>query len=213
MLGNLFKRSKGPSGDTDKVAALERLIEQPPSAHDIASIYPIIVPLECMDLNWPGPIEQIGQLPLALTWAIVNKENLWLYVTFEQGSFWETANLKWKEAAFQNLGRLASEGGFGGKLDDDGSLFVRVMLQPDAMGPSRLLVPRLFDHELGADYMVALPERTCAIAYRADVTGQQLSDVNAMIDSCFERGTEPVSPRRFRASEFWHPAAMYGLSS
>jgi hypothetical protein len=79
------------------------------------------------------------------------------------------------------------------------------------MGPSRLLIPHLFDDELGADYMVALPERTCAVAYRTDLNGPQLSDVNGVIDGCFEHGTEPVSPTRYRASDFWEPAARYGL--
>jgi hypothetical protein len=184
-------------------------MDRSPSAHDTDKIYPIIVPIECVGLEWPGPIEQIGQLPLALAWAIVNEENLWLYVTFEQADLWEQAGVNWRKAAFQNLGRLADAGGFGGKEDDSGHPFVKVMLQDDAMGPSRLLVPHLFDDELGADYMVALPERTCAIAYRANVGGQQLSDVNGMIDGCFENGTEPVSPTRYRASEFWHPAALY----
>jgi hypothetical protein len=117
-----------------------------------------------------------------------------------------------EEDSVSKLGPLGRDRRIGGKADEDGHPFVRVMLQDDAMGPSRLLVPHLFDDELGADYMVALPEQTCAVAYRANVTGQQLSDVNGMIDGCFEHGTEPVSPTRFQASEFWEPAALYGLN-
>jgi len=206
MLRWLFDRK---SRNARKIAELERLIDQPASTAGMDKLYPIIVPVECMDLGWPGPIEQIARIPLALAWAIVNEGNLWLYVTFEQASIWEQAGLGWREAAFENLRRLADAGGYGGKEDDSGRPFVKVMLQDDAMGPSRLLVPHLFDHELGADYMVAVPERTCAIAYRADVGGQQLADVDGIISGCFERGTEPVSPTRFRASEFWRPAALY----
>jgi len=206
MLRWLFDRR---SPNARKIAELERLIDQPAAASDLDKVYPIIVPVECMGLGWPGPIEQIAQIPFALAWAIVNESNLWLYVTFEQAHIWEQAGLGWREAAFENLRRLADAGGYGGKEDDSGRLFVKVMLQDDAMGPSRLLVPHLFDHELGADYMVALPERTCAVAYRADVSGQQLADVDGMISGCFEQGTEPVSPARFRASEFWRPAALH----
>lgn len=190
---------------------MHRQMDLPPSAHSTATVYPVIAPLECMEVGWPGPIEQIGQLRLALVWAIVNEPTVFLYVTFAQASFWESAGLKWREAAFQNLARLAEMGGFGSKADEDGHPFVMVMLQDDAMGPSRLLVPHLFDEVLGADYMVSLPERTCAIAYRANVSGPNLSDVDGMISGCFEHGTEPVSPERYHATELWQPAADYGL--
>lgn len=46
MFRNLFNRSVRRSHDTGKVSALERLMDLPPSAHDIGMLYPIIVPIE-----------------------------------------------------------------------------------------------------------------------------------------------------------------------
>ena len=78
------------------------------------------------------------------------------------------------------------------------------MLHDDGSGPSRLLLPHLFDEALGPDYRVAIPERTCAVAWRRVLTEEEQADVDAMVDGCFEQGTEPMSRERFPASAFWH---------
>lgn len=83
------------------------------------------------------------------------------------------------------------------------------MLQSDALGPSRLLIPHLFESELGSDYLVAIPERTCAIAYRRQLGPEQADTVDQMIDGCFQHGTEPVAPDRFEASTFWNMALVH----
>lgn len=82
-------------------------------------------------------------------------------------------------------------------------------MHDDAVGPSRLLLPHLFDDVLGTDYEVAIPEQTCAIAYRKKLTPAQAADVRGMIDG-YAHGTEPMRPDRFDAAQFWNLAEITG---
>lgn len=175
-----------------------------PAERDLSRVVPIILPLELLNAAWPGPIVQIGDLPFCAAWATCGEMNTFFYVTESEARFWDDAGIDWRATALENLSRIsASRPASGEKLDDDGVPFVKVMLHDDAVGPSRLLLPHLFDDALGADYEVAIPERTCAIAYRKDLSPSQAADVNGMISGCYEHGTEPMSPERFPARRFW----------
>ncbi len=88
------------------------------------------------------------------------------------------------------------------KVDDDGLPFLKIMLHEDGLGPSRLPLPHLFENELGVDYEVAIPEQTCAIAYRKNLSAIHAENVDAIISGCYEKGTEPMSPNVFKAHEF-----------
>jgi hypothetical protein len=192
--------------DRKAVRILNMRIDLPAEAHDPAELMPIVVPLSFADLDWPGPIDPIGELPFALTWALVGKGNSWIYVSHEQSAYWDGCGVDWQAKAFRNLRDASRPGSNGEKCDAHGRPFLMVMLQKDATGPSRLLLPNLFVEDLGADYLVAIPERTCAVAYRRNLSAEEQTDVDAMINGCFQHGTEPVSPERFRASEFWGSA-------
>jgi hypothetical protein len=130
--------------------------------------------------------------------------NSFFYVTEREAQFWDDAGINWRATALENLTKMsANRPASGEKLDDDGVPFLKVMLHDDAVGPSRLLLPHLFDDILGAEYEVAIPEQTCAIAYRRDLSPSQADDVNGMISGCYEHGTEPMSQERFEARRFW----------
>lgn len=175
------------------------------SGPDISRVMPVILPLELLDMAWPGPIVRIGTLPFAMAWADCLPGNRFFYVTMDQAQAWEDSGIDWRAIAFDNLSRLTMRQPASGVKDDErGRPFVKVMLHQDALGPSRLLVPHLFDEALGSDYQVAIPERTCAIAFRRDLTSTQAVDVTGMIDGCYQNGTEPMSPKRFDAQAFWN---------
>jgi hypothetical protein len=193
--------------------ALDQFLSSPAS-QDPAGLFPTIVPDTLLSPEWPGPIERIGDLPFALAWVVHGGEceggNLLNYVSHELASYWDGQALDWRARAFANLARLSEElPANGSKADEDGVPFIAVMLHPDALGPSRLLLPRLFEDVLGRDYRVAIPEQTCAIAWRGELTAAQRADVEAMVDGCFRNGTEPVSPDSFAASAFWSAAERY----
>lgn len=183
---------------------LEAGLSVEPSSRDLSRLVPIILPLELLNSAWPGPILQIGDLPFCAAWATLGEQNSFYYVTNREAKFWDGAGKDWRAIAFGNLLRMSEHRPASGeKLDDDGLPFVKVMLHDDAIGPSRLLLPHLFDDSLGADYEVAIPEQTCAIAYRRDLSPSQAADVRDMITGCFEHGTEPMNPESFEARRFW----------
>ncbi len=134
--------------------------------------------------------------------------NTFFYVSDREAGYWETKGIDWRARAMTNLVAKSQQyPASGQKLGDDGKAFLKVMLHDDAIGPSRLLLPSLFDGDLGEGYQVALPERTCAIAFRNTLSEGEEADVAAMIDGCFAHGTEPMSPERFPAAAFWQPGS------
>ncbi|MDQ4087297.1 MAG: hypothetical protein M3177_04700 [Pseudomonadota bacterium] len=183
--------------------ALEEEMARPPEERDPATVFPIILPRECARDDWPGPIVPLGTLPFAVAWAMVPTQNRFIYLTDELAAYWQSLGIAWQEEAMRNLARISQGRWWGDKCDEAGKPFVLALLTQDAMGPSRLLLPALFEDVLGLDYRVAIPERTCAIAYRADLSASQRADVDAMIEGCFEHGTEPMTNERFRAADFW----------
>ncbi len=175
-----------------------------PADRDLSRVVPIILPLELLTAAWPGPIIRIGNLPFCVAWATCSDINTFFYVTKHEAQFWDEAGIDWRGTALANLVKIsANRPASGEKLDDDGIPFLKVMLHEDAVGPSRLLLPHLLDDILGVDYEVAIPEQTCAIAYRKNLSPSQAADVNGVISGCYQYGTEPMSPERFEAHRFW----------
>jgi hypothetical protein len=189
---------RGPSGPN----SFDEAPGQPGEQIDLATLVPIIMPREAMD-GWPGPIVPVGDLPFAVAWATMPRPNVFAYVNDQQAADWEECGESWRALALRNLARMAAEGGWGDKRDASGNPFVIALLTADAIGPSRLLLPHFFDPLLGPGYHAAIPERTCAIVYRAVLSDEERHEVDGMIDGCFAEGTEPVSPARFDASCFW----------
>jgi hypothetical protein len=186
---------------------LERGRALPPAKRDIRKLMPIILPAEALDAGWPGPIVRIDRLPFALGWATLGEMNTFFYVTDAEAAYWAANGIDWRAVALDNLARLASTNPVSGqKLDADGRPFVQILLHDDAIGPSRLLIPKLFEDVFGGNYRVAIPERTCAVIYRTDLTPEQSADVDGMIGGCFKHGTEPMCPDRFDPQDFWHIA-------
>lgn len=186
------------------IDALRADLARHPSERDVAQLVPIVLPLELLQLSWPGPIVQIGQLPFAAAWAVLGENNRMTYVNDELAAYWEKAGIDWRVRALDNLVRMTGSGTASHQMVDEGGRpFMQAMLHEDGIGPSRLLLPQLFDDALGPGYRVAIPERTCAIAYRADLTPEQKAKVDGAIEHCFLHGTEPMSAKRFDASLFW----------
>ena len=86
--------------------------------------------------------------------------NTFFYVTEPEAQFWDDAGIDWRATALDNLARISKDRPASGeKLDEDGLPFLKVMLHDDAVGPSRLLLPHLFDEILGTDYEVAIQNK------------------------------------------------------
>lgn len=172
-------------------------------AAELANLFRVVLQPDWVSDQWGGPIQRIGEGPIYTTWAIQGEDQRRHYVSDEQAASWDSDGIDWRAIAFRNALKLAAAGGFGWKRDETGRIFMRVMLNDDGLGPSRLFVPHLFNKELGDDYCVAVPELTCAVAFRRTMTSEQGADVADMISGCYAVGTTPVSDQRFSATDFW----------
>ena len=186
---------------------LEQLYEialaRQPHEHDIASIMPIIRPYNWLDGSYSRPIAPLTDLPFSLAWAVWSAPHILVYVSYEMAQYWEDSGVDWPEEAMKNLRRMArSKRMSGARKDESGKTTIVAMLTDDAIGPSRLLIPDLFTDLLGEDYMVAIPEETCAIAYAKDLPESEMAAVDGVIEGCYRNGTTPLSPERFEASRF-----------
>jgi len=169
----------------------------------LAGLFPVILPPDWVSNEWGGPIRRIGEGPLHMTWAVQGEDRRRHYVSDEQAARWDAEGIDWRAAASKNAFQLSSLGGFGTKRDSAGCHFLKVMLNDDGLGPSRLFVPNLFTNELSEDYQVAVPELTCAVAFRRSLTSEQEADVAAIISGCYGGGTTPISDARLGAADFW----------
>ncbi len=167
----------------------------------LANLFPLIMPPSWVSHQWGGPVAPIANGALHMTWAVHTAENRQFYVTDEQAAEWESDGIDWRAISLDNAAGL--DAGEKGKWDESGHAFIRVLLNDDGLGPARLFIPHLFDDELGYDYFVAVPEMTCAVAFRKTLTVKQESDVAGFISGCFAVGTTPISDRRFSAKDFW----------
>lgn len=204
MLQRFLDRFRRKARQQVSLEILEAGLGVEPADRDLSRVVPIILPLELLTSDWPGPIVRIGELPFCAAWATCGEKNTFFYVTEREAQFWDDAGINWRAAAFANLARISvGYPASGEKLDEDGLPFLKILLHEDAVGPSRLLLPHLFDEILGADYEVAIPEQTCAIVYRKNLSSDQEADVHTLINGCYENGTEPMSAERFKAHSFW----------
>lgn len=210
MFKHLWQEWTTRRNERQRLKRLDAALAIPDAQRDLALVVPIILPDVILDTGWVGPALRVEGTPFAVAWAETRPGHVWAYVTHAMAEGWSKAGMDWQQVAFQNLRRASMPGANGEKLDGEGRPFLKVMLQADAFGPSRLLIPDLFVPELGEGYDVALPEQTCAVAWRAGLEGRDAGDVEAMIEGCFRNGTEPMSPNRFAASLFWALALSSG---
>ncbi len=174
LLGRLRRQPAGSwRAESD---GLKAELDRPPDVRGIDTLFPLILPRACLAEDWPGPIVPIGSLPFAVAWATVPERNRFIYVTHEQAAYWQDIAVDWRREAMRNLAQISEGRRWGDKCDEAGKPFVLALLPDDAMGPSRLLLPHLFDNVFGgAEYRVAIPEQTCAIAYRAELNAMSAS--------------------------------------
>lgn len=181
--------------------------DKAPPRRDMARLFPVLVPAELLEMAWPGPVLPLDGLPLAVSWAFVGADHVWDYVVKADAEAWDEQGLDWEGLAFENLFRISeAEPASHEAVDEVDRPYMYILLNHDGLGPSRLLLPHLFDDPLGPDYLVAVPERTCAVAWRADVTPEQKTEIEDYIAHCFANGKEPVSAAPFAASRFWQYA-------
>lgn len=203
LINKFRKKSTDPDGL--RLQTLRDVLEREHPGHDdLAKIFPQIMPLDAVTSGWVGPIGRLGDLPLGVSWAIADPHNYFRYVNWEMSQHWDGEGINWRDRAMENLTELARRSPYAGsKKGADGRPFLLSLLNDDGMGPSRLLVPGLFQDLFGEDYTVAIPERTCGVVYRNGLEGEDATTANTAVEMCFKVGTEPMSNERFNPKRFW----------
>jgi hypothetical protein len=184
--------------DTANIAAARK-----PHEHDIAGLVPLIMPYDWLESEYPGPIMPLMDLPFSLVWAVRSEPQYFTYVTYDMAQYWEESGIDWSSVAMENMRRFAEAKRFDrSKTDESGRTLIVILYPGDGLGPSRLLVPDLFNDIFGEDYLVAIPEGTFAVAYRKDLPASEMVNVDGFIEHCYSSGTNPMSPERFEARRF-----------
>lgn len=188
----------------DPVEAISRELAKPPEMIDLGNVVPMLVPSAFSAAgNWPGPIHRLGAPGFDQTWAVICRDNVLLYVSRPMQSFWEQADIDWRERAASNLRAFAEAEPWSHTfVRADGSPFMVAMLFGRGLGPSRLLVPGLLTAAFPEGYEVAVPEMTCAVAFTATPTNAEKEKIIEFVSHCFEHGSEPVSAACFSPTPF-----------
>ncbi len=204
-LGRLFGAKPRPAPALDPVTGKPDLGPGSAAKPDaIERLWPLIAPFGMLSApSWIGPLEPLP-LPRALTWAVREPGDCITYLTHEGAALFEARGIDWKARALENLRRGSEALPYSGyKLGPDGRPFMVSLLHPDGFGPSRLLLPGLFEKVFPEGYLVAVPERTCAVLYRRDLAPDEQAVIERIIDGCFREGTDPITPERFAPEVFW----------
>lgn len=189
---------------------LERHLSQLDPRDDLGRLFPILEMAAWFDADRKDAYQLVEGTPFAVAWTVLREPNVFNYLAQEGAAYLDAAGVNWRAIAYRNLEALArAEPANGQKEDEAGSVFIQVMLHGDSMGPSRLLVPYLLAGVFGEDYRVAIPEQTCAVAYRTNLRGDPAFVAETMVESCFAQGTTPMSSERFDPEIFWAPARMW----
>lgn len=174
-----------------------------PKDLDTSELLPMFVPSAFLSLgNWPGPYTRLRAPDIALTWVVLTPNDTMLYVNRDAAAYWDEEGLDWRGLALRNLQERTEENpGSHGLRRADGALYALVMMQPDAMGPSRLLLRDRLSNIFASGYRVALPEMSCALAFSADVDAAEMKKLQGMVDNCYRDGTRPLANGVFNADD------------
>jgi hypothetical protein len=191
----------------EQLDALRQGLKTPLADHSLDKLFPVLVPSSFRETNtWPGPIEPLNLMELSVTWAVLGPAQTMTYVYGELAKFWEHQGINWKAQALRNVWSATKDQPCTGYLlDESGKPYFMVLMHQDGLGPSRLLLPKLYSGAFPNGYDAAVPERSCAFVFRRGLAAYQDEKIEQLIEDCFSRGTSPMSPKRFEADLLWQP--------
>jgi hypothetical protein len=164
------------------------------SSGDIENVVPVIAPRKYFELgNWPGPYSYVRSPSLGITWSILHPDQAMVYVNHDRALSWEQDSIDWRRRAQQNLRRLsAAQLWTHEKRNEAGRLQWAAMMHGDGLGSSRLLLKSELLSELAGDYLVGLPDRSCAVVVPLAAGCANLNQVGEMVRGMFQGATNPV---------------------
>ena len=124
------------------------------------------------------------------------------YVDRALAEYWEAKGLDWRAQAFANLlERTDQNPGTHEFSRPDGKVYAIVMIHPDGLGPSRLLLKERLSPLFPEGYKVALPEMSCGLAFSSDADESELTKLKGIVDQCYRSGARPLAPGIYRPKD------------
>ena len=158
------------------------------------NLVPLIVPREYFTYgNWPGPYRLLKHHALAVTWVVLEPEQVMTYLTNEAAGTWLKDGINYEYRALENLQRITGEHlATHHNVDSDGNLLYLVMMHEDGVGSSRMLLHESLAELFPEGYWMAIPERSCAFVIPKQTAAKELAAVKGLIRRCWEGGTTPM---------------------
>ena len=174
-----------------------------PAELDSRELLPVFLPASIFETGkWCGPFTRLRAAEIGLTWAVLMPGGSLRYVNRAIQSHWEEQGLDWKALAMTNLSRH-TENQPGPRMlrRVNGEVFAVAFLYEDGLGPSRLLFRGTLSKLFPKGCRVAIPERSCGFAFGTDLNPEELSQVEGVINHCYQHGTRPFAPGSYAVDD------------
>ena len=174
-----------------------------PAELDTRELLPVFLPASFFaGGKWCGPFTRLRAAEIGLTWAVLMPGGSLRYVDRAIQSHWEEQGLDWKALAMTNLSRH-TENQPGPRMFRrvNGEVFAVAFLCEDGLGPSRLLFRGTLSKLFPKGCRVAIPERSCGFAFGTDLNPEELSQVEGVINHCYQHGTRPFAPGSYAVDD------------
>ncbi len=171
-------------------------IDVSPVELDTRELLPVLLPASFFaGGKWRGPFTRLRAAEIGLTWAVLMPGGSLRYVSPSIQSHWEEQGLDWKALAMTNLARHTEQQPGPRMLRRvNREIFAVAFLYEDGLGPSRLLFRGTLSRFFPKGCRVAIPERSCGFAFATDLTPEERSQVEGVINHCYQHGTHPFAP-------------------
>jgi len=167
-----------------------------PAELDTRELLPVLLPAWFFTTGkWCGPFTRLRAAEIGLTWAVLTPGGNLRYIDRAARSHWEEQGLDWKALAMTNLSRHTENQPCPRMLRRvNGEIFAVAFLYEDGLGPSRLLFRGTLSRLFPQGCRVALPERSCGLAFDTGLNAEERRQVEGVINHCYQHGTRPFVP-------------------
>ena len=186
--------AKPGEGSGRQLDALRASLGKSPAQLSVSDLFPVLLPAAIFHAcEWPGPFRFLTLEGLAQTWVILQPEQTMRYVDHQAEAYWAEQGIDWRAIAFGNL-RRTSQGALWTHefRRDTGEIYAAGMMQPDGIGPTRLLLREELRAEFPGGYLVSVPERSCGLVLSESATDREAAQIRDIAARCYEEGTNPV---------------------
>ncbi|PJZ53542.1 hypothetical protein [Leptospira adleri] len=159
-------------------------------------VYPLIVPSEYFKTGaFPAPQHPLPDERLSLTWVLLADRSM----SYVNPGMSEALRRSGFDLQIDSLRQLKERStdliATHEKRRDDGSLLWVAMMHDDGLGSSRLLLASQLNQLFPEGYGIALPERSCGMAFSSKLSVAEKDDVRGIVKKCFESSRmSPILP-------------------